>query len=75
MKIFSSTELAKYLGCVLPTITRWLREGLPHSFAGGGYVYDLKEVLEWMQKGPAQRRRWAKVLLSTPKVQADIKKD
>jgi predicted site-specific integrase-resolvase len=59
----SGSELARFLEVPQVTITRWNKEGMPYTMAGAGrYVYQLKEVYQWLKSGTDKRKHFAKYL-------------
>lgn len=59
MKITNCKELAHYLGCTTPTVSRWVGQGLPYKFSTGIlYEFDLEQVLKWLERKSDRHARW-----------------
>lgn len=50
-------ELADWFGVSVPTVKRWVRDGVPCLRPSPGIVrFDLAEVLEWAKAGKAESK-------------------
>ena len=50
--IKDQSGLAMVLGISRLSVVNYLREGLPHKRSGFNYIFDTKEVHEWLKKYP-----------------------
>jgi hypothetical protein len=52
--LLNRQQLGRELGCSAPTITRLMRDGMPHVVLGTVPRYELDAVLRWLRERAAR---------------------